>query len=91
MRDKHGAIIHMCGDLGDHCADCAWVGEILCDYPVGEGKTCDRILCRSHAKEIGEDLHYCKTHYEMWKEYIAKDYSLPPPPKGYMILIEKDQ
>ncbi len=91
MTDKHGARIHICGDLGAHCSDCAWLAEVLCDYPVGDDKTCDRSLCRGHAKEIGENVHYCKVHYEMWLDFIKKDYALPPPPKGTMILIEKEQ
>lgn len=59
----------ICGDLGEHCAECGWVGEYLCDYPVGDGKTCDRQLCESHANEIAPDLHYCAAHLGMWKAY----------------------
>jgi hypothetical protein len=56
----------ICGDLGPHCADCADVGENLCDYPVGKGKTCDRSICETHSHEIGPNLHYCDTHYKQW-------------------------
>jgi len=59
----------ICGKLGPHCADCGWVADYLCDYPVGKGKTCDRDMCESHANEVGPDLHYCKAHLGMWHAY----------------------
>lgn len=60
----------LCGNLGEHCSECAWVAEYLCDYPVGDGKTCDRQLCETHANEIAPSLHYCAGHVEMWKAYM---------------------
>ena len=59
----------MCGDLGDHCADCGSVAEILCDYPVGVSKTCDRSMCEDCAKLIGIDTHYCTHHHSEWEEF----------------------
>ncbi|CAG9184416.1 hypothetical protein [Cupriavidus pampae] len=59
----------LCGELGPHCADCADVGAYLCDYPVGDGKTCDRSMCDSHAHEIAHELHYCDAHYKMWEVF----------------------
>lgn len=64
-----GQRMFITGDLGPHCADCADLGEFLCDYPVGNGKTCDRSICGEHAHEIGPDLHYCDAHYAMWTEF----------------------
>lgn len=45
------------------CAFCrlTWDG-LLCDYPVGDGKTCDKPLCNGHARQVGPDLHYCHDH-----------------------------
>lgn len=63
--------VFVCGDLGEHCSDCAGFGDYLCDYPVGEGKTCDRHMCDDHANEIAPNLHYCDAHYAMWKEFVA--------------------
>lgn len=57
-----GGAMFICGDLGDHCADCMALGEFLCDYPVGDGKTCDRPICRDHSHEIGHEIHYCNGH-----------------------------
>ena len=56
-------------ELGENCTDCAGFGDYLCDYPVGDDKTCDRIMCNDHAKEISNDLHYCEAHYEEWRAF----------------------
>lgn len=64
-----GSKIFICGDLGPHCSDCSGFGDFLCDYPVGNGLTCDRAICVDHANEIGPDLHYCATHYKMWLDF----------------------
>jgi hypothetical protein len=69
--DENGRIF-LTGDMGPHCSDCAWVGELLCDYPVGDGKTCDRTVCVKHGYEGAPDIHYCKSHYEEWKEFFKK-------------------
>ena len=63
------AQMFICGDLGEHCADCAGVAEFLCDYPVGDGKTCDRKICHSHAKEVSPEIHYCEQHYNEWVNF----------------------
>jgi hypothetical protein len=69
---KHaGTRKFMCGDFGPHCADCMDVGDNLCDYPVGNGKTCDRPICETHAHEIAPNLHYCDGHYAAWREFVA--------------------
>lgn len=66
----------LCGNLGEHCADCGDVSGVsgfLCDYPVGEGKTCDRPMCEAHANEIAPDLHYCIQHLKMYQEFIESE------------------
>ena len=64
-------VFFLCGEFGPMCADCAWTGDILCDYPVGEGLTCDRAICESHATEIAPELHYCAAHLAMWQAFLA--------------------
>jgi len=66
------SVFFLCGDFGEHCADCGGVSEFLCDYPVGDGKTCDRNMCEEHAKEVSPDIHYCETHYKMWRDFVEK-------------------
>lgn len=68
---SQGSAVFMCGDLGDHCADCMGFGDYLCDFPVGEGKTCDRLMCDDHANEIAPEVHYCAAHLKMWEEFKA--------------------
>lgn len=58
--------IFLRGELGQHCADCSWVGDTLCDYPVGHDKTCDRVMCEDHGIEVAPDVHYCAAHYAEW-------------------------
>lgn len=52
---------------------CPYVSTFLCDYPVGEGKTCDITLCEQHAIEQGsewEDLHFCPQHSIIDREAV---------------------
>jgi hypothetical protein len=79
VRDRGEEPIFVCGDLGPHCSDCAAPSEALCDYPVGDGKTCDRNLCADHALSIANDTHYCRDHFIMWREYLASN-------RGYDVL-----
>jgi len=62
-------IMHICGNLGPHCAECSDVSENLCDFPVGKDKTCDRHLCHQHSNEIAPDLHYCTAHFKRWLQF----------------------
>lgn len=76
--------MHTKGSLGPHCAECADVGGFLCDYPIGGGLTCDRSLCEAHSHIVGDDMHYCETHYREWRannpeappEYVLTRYRL---------------
>ena len=67
-----GARIFMCGENLElqNCADCTHVADYLCDYPVGDGKTCDRAMCDTHAHEIGPNLHYCDSHHAEWRRFV---------------------
>lgn len=67
------------GDFGAHCHGCAAPSDNLCDYPVGEGLTCDRPLCEDHSYEVGRDMHYCEAHHGKWKAFSSKDMRLPTP------------
>lgn len=60
---------HICGELGEHCSECGDLGSNLCDYPVGQGKTCDRLLCDYHARLVAPDLHYCGPHAVEWQAF----------------------
>jgi hypothetical protein len=75
----------LCGDLGPPCSDptCGDVGDNLCDWPMGRGKTCDLPLCDDHAREIGENRHLCFIHHPMWvKATGIERVNQWPPPKA---------
>ncbi len=59
----------MCGDFGEPCLDCGAVADNSCDYPVGDNKTCNRLLCDDCAEPIGADTHYCRDHYAEWMRF----------------------
>jgi len=72
---KNRAFMIMCGsgvnDI-ELCAnsDCNKPADYLCDYPVGKELTCDRKLCADCANIVGDDTHYCRDHYESWKDWL---------------------
>ena len=45
------------------CAVCGAPSALLCDYPVGGGKTCDAPLCRGCAVCVGRNADHCPDHY----------------------------
>lgn len=50
-----------------NCQSCGlrlYAGGILCDFAVGDGKTCDRFECRKCSRRVGENLDYCSKHKE---------------------------
>jgi hypothetical protein len=59
----------ICGEFGAHCKHCMRVGDYLCDYPVGQGKTCDAAICAGHAAEVAPELHYCPVHFAAWEAF----------------------
>lgn len=64
-------VVHVSGEIEVvQCRDCLCLAdEYLCDYPVGDGITCDAQLCDQHAHEVAEDTHYCKAHYQQFQEF----------------------
>lgn len=52
-----------------HCASCLDVGDFLCDFPVGESKTCDRPMCEDHRHSVAPELDYCDAHYPEWAAF----------------------
>lgn len=73
----------MCGELGPHCYEpgCGTMSDLLCDWPMGRGKTCDLPMCEGHAREIGIDRHLCIIHHGMWQAQSAPVGGNKWPPK----------
>lgn len=70
LHDRDGKPLgYICGELGPHCGCCGGVSEFMCDYPVGDSKTCDRHLCEFHATEVAPDVHYCPGHMKEWNDF----------------------
>lgn len=70
LADRTTGIICIRGQRTPRCRapDCRSKATILCDYPVarkGMIATCDRGVCRKHAKNVGEDRDYCDRHREL--------------------------
>lgn len=65
--------LFVCGEHLDepHCADCMDFADYLCDYPVGDNKTCDRHLCEAHATEVAPEIHYCTGHLSEYRAFVA--------------------
>ena len=76
---ENGGYMILCHSGPDPRAKCVVCGvkgaDRLCDWPVGNGKTCDRPLCRRCArhpvpefgKEESADTDYCPEHMAMYK------------------------
>ena len=63
-RAKFDTII-VCGKGIVPCTFCGQVAEFYCDFPIGDGRTCDLPLCIEHKKhrdDIGADVDYCLHH-----------------------------
>lgn len=44
------------------CRLCHLPHSHLCDYPIGEGKTCSAPLCREHRIQMVPGVDYCPDH-----------------------------
>jgi hypothetical protein len=64
-RLSDGTTVWLRGDAftdSDVCRVCGFLADALCDFPIGNDKTCDSALCSEHAKVIIGDIHYCPEH-----------------------------
>lgn len=55
-------LVHMKGRrLPPPCSvkGCLRMSAYQCDGPVAPNRTCDRHLCKLHAKEVGKNRHHC--------------------------------
>ena len=72
----------MCGEDLDvvACGVCGCYADLLCDFPMGRGKTCDLPICGEHAREVGDNLHLCALHFPVWQKRALADRINPWPP-----------
>jgi hypothetical protein len=57
----------VCGRGITPCGECGSPSDYLCDFPTGDGNTCDIPLCGFHSCEVGEDKHFCPIHTAMFR------------------------
>lgn len=55
-----------------YCTACDKVAPYLCDWKIGDGKTCDLPICVHHAEEVAEDKHLCPKHSKAYAEWLAR-------------------
>lgn len=61
---------------------CRWCGspaDLLCDFPLAEGKTCDAPMCEDHATGKAANVDYCPNHREhsYYRRYDDRPDSAP--------------
>lgn len=57
-------IYFVCGPGITPCANCGQVADFLCDYPVGDGKTCDLPICAQCRTHVGK-YDFCPIHVDI--------------------------
>ncbi len=53
---------------------CGKPATLLCDWKIGDGKTCDDPICPNCALAVAEDKHLCAWHqvnYQKWLDAKA--------------------
>jgi hypothetical protein len=67
-----GAIV--CGPRprSKKCCACAKPGELLCDWKIGGGKTCDKPICAEHAQHVDDDKDLCPEHQEAYRNWLER-------------------
>jgi len=46
------------------CIVCGMYAGFLCDFDIGEGKTCDNPVCAQHRVRIALNVDHCPEHKE---------------------------
>jgi hypothetical protein len=62
---ENGAVRIMCGPDPKTLCEVSGCDEdhmALCDYPVADGKTCDKRMCEVHRTRAGNNIDYCPDH-----------------------------
>lgn len=53
----------LCGDfVPEPICRCGHIAGLLCDYPIGRGKTCDLPICPKCSVRIRDDVDLCTIH-----------------------------
>jgi len=81
FRSSDGSIVGVMCSRGRRqvkpCYICGKPHTSLCDYPVGDGNTCDRPMCDKCRTMIGPDLDVCRAHSDPVDVYKTQDANKP--------------
>ena len=65
------SVYFICGKDIQVCNFCGSISEYFCDFPIGDGRTCDLPICKDHKRhreDIGVDIDFCPHHWVYSKE-----------------------
>lgn len=54
------------------CCRCGAPANLVCDWKVGNGKTCDQPICTVHAEEPAPNKHLCEEHQVAYRAWLDK-------------------
>lgn len=75
--------LFICGDgiKPEPFCRCGHTAEMLCDHPMGRGKTCDLPICWCCSKHVGDDLDLCLIHFAEFVKRTGVTQINPWPPR----------
>jgi hypothetical protein len=47
-----------------------YLSDNLCDYPVGNEKTCDRLIYEDRYNPIAPNVQFSDAHYSEWRKFV---------------------
>lgn len=62
------AIVKHAAPRAKRCS-CGDRAPFLCDWKMGQDKTCDKPMCAAHALEVAPDKHLCRDHQAAWRQH----------------------
>lgn len=81
--EPRSAPVFLCGEglKSDPLCACGHTAEMLCDYPMGRGKTCDLPVCWCCSRHIADDRDLCLIHFAEFVGKSGAERINPWPPK----------
>lgn len=71
------AIVCRRGQRTKRCSSpgCVSAAPLLCDYPLANGKTCDKPVCKAHSEtdKTKPDTDYCAPHARLLRGATRKE------------------
>jgi hypothetical protein len=58
---------------------CAAISEYQCDWKLGDGRRCDKWICKEHALNVAQDKHLCPNHQIAYAEWLKRKHENDAP------------